>query len=171
MQRNFPEQGHLDIAITRTDGVPVSGWGVIGDLLIIIEDNIFEPPLTPETIKTPLYITGLCSINANETTKWTNGAPLELVIQRENSASSEANNPDQAVLLYPNPAAALVHISSKTGTVKQVEISDLSGRVFTSLASDKNDLDVSVAQLPVGTYLVRVLTAEGLVMRKLSVMR
>ncbi|MCB0644740.1 MAG: hypothetical protein KDC44_24010, partial [Phaeodactylibacter sp.] len=48
IQQNQVASGRIDIGITRTDGQPISGFGEIARLEIVIEDNIFLNNADPE---------------------------------------------------------------------------------------------------------------------------
>lgn len=175
LQKNFPEQHHLDVAITRIDGVPVSGWGAIGNFFIIIEDNIFgEPdPVFPgdTSLKTLLYFTGMQSVNARGNTKGLENKQVELVIQQLASATQELPWWDRQLRLYPNPATDVLQIQSPETPVIAVEISDLAGRKVYASVQNASVFDLSVRQLPAGAYFVQVFTEKGKVVRKLNIIR
>ncbi|MCB0530391.1 MAG: hypothetical protein KDC65_18055, partial [Saprospiraceae bacterium] len=95
LQKNFPEQGRLDVAITRTDGMPVSGWGPIGDVFVIIEDDIFFGSFDPEAdglidtvAKTTLFFSSLSTVNSNEDPLELNAPPVELVILKSTTSTT-----------------------------------------------------------------------------------
>ncbi len=174
LQKNFPLQGHLDIAITRTDGVPVSGWGNIGSMFIIIEDNIFGEPTpfgSPDTtLKTMVYFRGLSSVNAVEKAKAMDAPPVALYVHR--AANSAVKNPSEwarSIQLNPNPATEMLYISSPELTLERVEIRDLTGRIVQTQVLGQSQASLSIGQLPSGTFIVSVFTEKGIAMKKLNV--
>jgi hypothetical protein len=175
LQKNFPLQGHLDVAITRTDGVPVSGWGAIGDMFIIIEDNIFgEPePLNPQdtTLKTMVYFRGLSSVNTEEKTKLMDAPPVALFIHRSTSRVKDMPDWERGIALAPNPAAETLHLSSRETYIERVEVIDMTGRLALVQSVGTNELQLTVSSLTLGTYFVRVFTEHGIAVRKIVIAR
>jgi hypothetical protein len=175
LQKNFPEQHHLDVAITRIDGVPVSGWGAIGNFFIIIEDNIFgdpDPVFPSDTsLKTLLYFTGMQSVNARGNSKGLENKQVELVIQQLASATHELPWWDRQLRLYPNPATDVLQVQSPENPVNAVEICDLAGRKVYTSVPNAPVFDLSVRHLPAGAYFVQVFTEKGKIVRKLNIIR
>ncbi len=173
LQKNFPEQGHLDVAITRTDRMPVSGWGDIGKMFIIIEDNIFgDPdPLGPPdtTLKTMLYFRGLSSVNDQEKPKAMDAPPVELVIQRTTSSVKDIPVWERAIALSPNPANETLRISSREARLERVELTDMTGRLAFSQMFGQQEAQFATQHLPIGTYFVRIFTERGIAVRKLTI--
>jgi hypothetical protein len=62
--------------------------------------------------------------------------------------------------VYPNPSAGVITVEMHTLSEKQIEVTDVTGRVILSLSSvnDKTQVDTSV--LPAGVYYVKVRSAE-----------
>ncbi|MCF8258028.1 MAG: T9SS type A sorting domain-containing protein [Flavobacteriales bacterium] len=62
--------------------------------------------------------------------------------------------------LFPNPTSAAVRINGLTGATA-IELIDAMGRVVltTSLLPDQNTVDMH--SLPAGTYILRLMDAEG----------
>lgn len=61
--------------------------------------------------------------------------------------------------LYPNPATAVLNITSKTGLEpKEIIITDLTGRKVKSI---NNTITVNVSDLASGTYLIDIITNNG----------
>jgi hypothetical protein len=131
IQRNFKEFGRLDVAITRTDGQAVSGSGIIGDMFIVIEDNIFlqsggDPERgSADTLKkTMLFFSGLGALESGEKAGGLSGAPVELVVVKKTSAVIEGLLPSDAVRIRPNPASDVVTVDSKAGRMERMECID-----------------------------------------------
>ena len=47
--RNFPLEGKMEICLSRTDTSDVSGWGEIGSVIFVMEDNLIGSPLGNQT--------------------------------------------------------------------------------------------------------------------------
>ncbi len=113
LQRNFPAQGRIDVAITRFDGQPVNGDGVIGHLYVIIEDDIFfvkpdeGPDWAPDldTLKfTPLHFGNLQAIGPDEQPIALIPVDVNLPIRRQ--GASGVSTPQawaSDITVWPNP--------------------------------------------------------------------
>lgn len=174
IQKNYPEHGHLDVAITRTDHVPVSGWGPIGDLFIIIEDNIFvEPaPVVPSdtTLKTMLYFNGLRTLNAKEKAKPLDTHPVELVIYQPTSAVHSPTDWDRNIAVFPNPAAEVVRLESRGPDISRIEVLDVAGRLIWQTETNEPTLQIPVKNCPNGVVFVRIFTEKGVCIRKVNIL-
>ncbi|MCB9307380.1 MAG: T9SS type A sorting domain-containing protein [Lewinellaceae bacterium] len=176
LQKNFPEQGRLDVAITRTDGMPVSGWGPIGDVFVIIEDDIFFGSFDPEAdglidtvAKTTLFFSSLSTVNSNEDPLELNAPPVELVILKSTTSTTA---PDWNALLqmYPNPASDMLYVSLSGQPILEIEITDVAGRTLARFAGNNNYLlDVPVNALPAGPCFIRVFSKDGVAVKKVNI--
>jgi hypothetical protein len=179
IQRNFKEFGRLDVAITRTDCQAVSGSGIIGDMFIVIEDNIFlqsggDPERgSADTLKkTMLFFSGLGALESGEKAGGLSGAPVELVVVKKTSAVSEGLLPSDAVRIRPNPASDVVTVDSKAGRMERMECIDQHGRVRLSQASlNAHTIQLSVETLPSGVYMLRTYTEAGVALNRLMIIR
>jgi hypothetical protein len=63
--------------------------------------------------------------------------------------------------LWPNPASTQLHVEC-AAALRQVQVLDLSGRVL----STTSDHEVDVQALPAGLYLLRIVTADGVSVKK-----
>ncbi len=64
--------------------------------------------------------------------------------------------------VWPNPVSDVLHISEGP-EIRLVDVLDLSGRVQATFA----DGEVNVSALPAGLYILRVVTAEGVMVKKI----
>lgn len=182
LQRNFPGQGRLDVAITRTDGVPVSGWGYIGDVFVIIEDDIFFSPgsdydadtdFSADTItKTTLFFSGLHPVNSTAAPGMLDAPPVELVIAKTTNASPEPFVWDHFLTIAPNPASETLLISSPAVPIRRVEILNLAGALQVFHEEDgARHVALPVQRLPPGNYIVRISGERSVSVRKISIVR
>lgn len=180
LQKNFPGQGRLDVAITRTDGVPVSGWGPIGDVFVIIEDDIFFGPVNnpdadsnADTLtKTTLFFSGLNSIHPGEAPSPLDAPPVELVILKSTSSTRVPPSWERRISLSPNPASGLLRLSSPEAGINRVEIMNLTGSVNAAAeADDAAELLIDVHDFPAGTCFLRIFTSHGVTLKKIIIAR
>jgi len=67
-------------------------------------------------------------------------------------------------IVYPNPANDWLYISANR--LETVEIYDIVGK---RMMSDQSNFKLNIGQLPNGTYMVRIITREGAINRKLLI--
>ncbi|MBL7825669.1 MAG: T9SS type A sorting domain-containing protein [Saprospiraceae bacterium] len=174
LQKNFPEHGHIDVALTRTDGVPVSQWGSVGTMYVIIEDNIFgEPdPLAPQDtmVKSRLFFSGVQSLTMYEQHRKVMAPPVDLVIEKATSSASNPSDITQKIHVIPNPAIQYATIFSSAGGIKSVEWYNMLGtKVIQSDYPLLSSCQFDVKALQNGTYIVRIFTEQGVAVKKVIV--
>ena len=158
--RNFPQNGRIDIAISRTDGESMNGMGRIATLHIIIEDVIFRGldyellfTISEQMICTPAGV--LLYSDAQTTTSLIN-----------NPSSVYRLPSDERWQLYPNPAQQWVQLTHPEGLrPAEVQILDLAGREVYRESTPDYRLDLS--NLPSGPYLIRILQPEAVTVKRL----
>jgi len=71
--------------------------------------------------------------------------------------------------LFPNPATDIINISNSDNmAISQIEIYDVNGKVLnTQKFSDETEIQLNVAALNSGTYLLHLYTNEGKAVKKL----
>ena len=118
-------------------------------------------------------------ILSNSSVQWgdgvvTSGSSVELQIPLGNINERAAPAaPICQMQVYPSPAHSIIQVDMPPGDLLQsVALFDLNGRMVqqvTGLSSQRTTLDVS--QLPNGLYVVAAQTAQGTVVRKVTVFR
>ena len=74
-------------------------------------------------------------------------------------AIKEAIRPDPSIILYPNPCEKELVIPNPDGSIRQIELYDVSGKLIRRVKNCWYDLNkISVADLSSGFYIVRVKT-------------
>ncbi|MBL7774437.1 MAG: hypothetical protein JNK89_00455, partial [Saprospiraceae bacterium] len=175
LQRSFPGQNRLDIAISRTDGLPASGFGIIGRTFIIIEDDIFLREKA-EYVESGGGFTGTLSTTLhvrNIRTRTPSNRQLEvrprftkLVVAETVGVTPDAH-PDK-LEIQPNPASALLRISTQEIMLRNVEIWDLYGRLQANFPQlDAHSLEIPVEHWPRGSYLLKAYTERGVLTQKI----
>lgn len=67
--------------------------------------------------------------------------------------------------LYPNPVNDILNIDSKY-TLNNISISDINGRVVRNTSLNGTEAQINIADLASGVYLLKVVTSEGTVTKK-----
>ncbi|MCB9316921.1 MAG: hypothetical protein H6569_12340 [Lewinellaceae bacterium] len=171
VHRNFPGQHRLDVAVSRTDGMPASGFGDIGRMFIIIEDDIFFKGGTVNetesgagnsaTVETTLFIRNVHAITPSNTQPVVQPENKTVVISPTVSAETPKLNADR-ISLSPNPVSEKLFIRSAGTALQSVVISNLCGQVWATM----DGLESSVVEIPVhdwpkGAYVAQMYTRTG----------
>lgn len=125
--------------------VPNSGYRLLAvtdngaDVTTLVSDNTYN----------------LLNINENHS--------INVTCELENSIASYTSG---TITLFPNPAADVVNIAS-VQMMESVTIFDISGRIVYQSDAAATQLAVRIADLTAGVYLVRAVTADGMVTMKL----
>ncbi len=97
-------------------------------------------------------------------------ADKEVVIELE--AIVSVNEWDNALfLLYPNPVSHYVILQNMSGTAATIVVSDLQGKIVLQDSMGAGEKKLNVEALEEGIYLLRVITEEKMMVRKVSVIR
>lgn len=170
MQRHFEGQNRIDVALSRTDGFPAGGFGLIGRMFIIIEDDIFfrkndlgEPESEDDaTITTRMFFRNIRLLSASNTSAEATPNEAKVTVS-QTVGTAQPGSPRISMSVWPNPASENVRISVGAETrLRSVTISDLTGKLRYQ-ASDLSDtlFTVPVRHWAPGTYLVHALTDRG----------
>ncbi len=175
LQRNYHNPGRLDVGLSRIDGTPVTGFGEIGSLIITIEDDIL---LLGDDVsgrgngETELRfnISNVRLINAQEEEIEVNPLETIVLIQDIGTATSTAWL-DGQLRIFPNPVSDRLHLSARDLELKQLQLLDISGRQVLATPASGSAAELPIGHLPEGSYLLKVACEQGLVFRKVVVMR
>ncbi len=185
---NNPEIGVINTAMTRTSNGGVSGFGKIGELSIVITEDVFG---FYEAYDGPLSETAgeiTTTIGSGDNGQAMNAAghlnavrvnPFELKIKKRPATvvgefpPAEANAYlDEKLLAYPNPTAGqlVVHLNGQQ-QFSALQLTDLTGRVVRSEQGlNTNHRELSLVDLPNGMYTLTITTEDGVVNRKIEVL-
>lgn len=146
----YPNEGRVDIAITRTDQNEVSGYGAVARMKGIIIDLVGRAETKVRTDDALLNrVDGeILPLNTAETAFSIVDAPRK--VRPEDLLSH--------VSVYPNPTNSQFNISTTAGTVTQVEVMGLDGK--TMIKSFRNTSRIEIDDLKAGMYFLRIKVGE-----------
>jgi hypothetical protein len=180
--------GRLDAAVTRTSGRAVSGYGRVGKMDVVIIDlaGFRAAPGENEETRVGDFVTEL---GGGENATFINSAghlsavhvnPHQLTIKRQAATDASRFEPtvaneylDGKLLAYPNPTSGnlTVHLNGQQ-RFSALQLTDLTGRIVRSEQGlDTNHRELTLGDLPNGMYLLMLTTTDGVVNRKIEVMR
>ncbi len=176
LQQGHPQSGQVDLALTRIDGVNVSGNGQIATFTIIIQDDIlllqqqnnFGGGNNP--VNAAFSIDDVYLINFEQ----------ELIpVEPQTTESIIASGPvniekpvlEKKVKIFPNPANDhLMVFSTPDVEIEKVVFYGFGGQVVRSLKWETIEGgQISIGTLPSGIYFIEIITSEGMVNKKLVV--
>ncbi|MEZ4940044.1 MAG: cohesin domain-containing protein [Saprospiraceae bacterium] len=171
IHRNFPGQHRLDVAVSRTDGQPASGFGEIGQMFIIIEDDIFLKGGTMNetesgsgnsaTVETTLFVRNVHAITPSNTQPEIQAENKTVVISPTVSAKTPKLNADQ-ISLSPNPVSERLFIRGAGASIQSVVISNLCGQIWAAVDGLESPVvEIPVHDWPKGAYVAQVYTRAG----------
>ncbi|MEM9526699.1 MAG: Ig-like domain-containing protein, partial [Bacteroidota bacterium] len=190
LTNNKPGQGRIESALTRTsDGRGVSGFGKIGELSVVITEDVFGFKEIygeqGDEVDNGLVI----SLGGDETGKAMNSAghldavkinPHQLTITRQAPTDATEFTPVEAsdyldgkLQAFPNPTAnkLTIHLNGQQ-RFSALSLTDLTGRtLIREEGLDTNHRELSLGQLPNGIYALQLTTEAGVVNRKVEVLR
>ena len=73
------------------------------------------------------------------------------------------------IQFYPNPATDIVHIKSSRKILNKVQLLNISGQVVFEKPSASNYVTLNVARINPGIYIVRVITPDQVISRKMVI--
>ena len=95
-----------------------------------------------------------------------------MVVYEEPESVSTLFTSNNTFMLYPNPASNDVTVKRSMNTNALVEVTDLTGKVLFSVASEKLETKLSLENLSVGSYLIRLVENNRVIgVKKLAVIR
>lgn len=169
IQKEFPGQHRLDVALTRTNGTATGGYGEIGKLLLTFRQ------LSPGfLLPASLFISNAYVLTPGEQLiAWGNKRTDCVIGEKESLATGIPGDFEDSVRLAPNPASAFLRLESPDAAILRLEISTITGNVVQAVDTQtaSHVLDVSCDHLPASPYWVRIFTEKGLVLKKLVIVR
>ncbi len=176
LQRHFTGQNRMDVAMSRTDGLPAGGFGLIGRMFIIIEDDIFfrkkdlgEPESENDaTVTTRIFFRNVRLLTASNSSVESPSTESKVTVS-QTVGTAQPELPGISMSVWPNPASQTVHIATGSETqIRTVSISDLAGRLhYQSNGLTTTSLTIPVQKWMAGVYLIQVQTDFGLATRML----
>lgn len=157
---DHPTSGELDIAIVRIDQQEAQGFGKVGQVHFVMDDDLLGK--TKGGIHA-LSFSNIHAINLQEEWIEVKGEDNQIVIANEPLPLAQSE-----LKLYPNPIGDQFFIQAKDQQIQLIEIYNSKGQlVLTQKADQVTLLEVKTSALPKGIYITRCYTQEGLITRKI----
>ena len=156
--------GNYDVAITRKDQLPVSGFGKFGSLSIVIED-IVVGLISDTTIEISIKDLVMITPDMDEVPIVSDSITFTI----ENTTSL-ANINKSHVSIQPNPINDFFVVQSGVTTIKSISLYNLLGEQVSLLQGiEDTHYTYPTTQLPSGIYIVMVQTNYGMESKKIVI--
>ncbi len=155
IERFFPEEQRLDVAISRTDQVARSGQGEVAYMDIVMEDVILF-----HHNEMDIRIDHIRAVGAEEQRVAVQSRTTQQIVNTELIAT------DLPISVTPNPVETQLFVDAPTLEVEHISIVDTRGQVVAQYAATDA---VSVDQLPSGLYVIIVQTTAGTWSQKVNI--
>ncbi len=78
---------------------------------------------------------------------------------------------DLGITIYPNPASEQISITNKNIKIKEVFICDIMGKQINGFLVNDNQTMLDVSNLSAGMYVAKINTEQGIITRKVQIVR
>jgi YD repeat-containing protein len=189
LTNNRQAEGTINTALTRTSSEGISGFGKIGTLGVVIVEDVFgfrgeyEGPISETAGDITTTISSGDNGQAMNAAGHLNAVrvnPYQLTIKKRPATEVGEFDPVEAnayldgkLLAYPNPTDGqlTVHLNGQQ-QFSALQLIDLTGRVVRSEQGlNTNHRELSLVDLANGIYTLTITTEDGVVNRKIEVMR
>ena len=162
IEKELHNEGKFEAAIVRTNQQGINGYGKIGSIKFKLMQNTggeFRFKLE-ESIKINSQGTGETS------------APEVVDVDLTVTNTRDLPQLDHHLSLYPNPAGVYVHISIDENVQPELlSIFDINGKLILQQPHTENEVKLDVENIPAGIYFLHIQSPEGVMMKKLTIVR
>ncbi|MEM6346923.1 MAG: T9SS type A sorting domain-containing protein [Bacteroidota bacterium] len=169
LNKNFPLNGKLDMALSRINQQNVTGFGEIARIKVIMIDDLTAKADLAEMLK--FELSNVFAISADESSLDFATQGDSVVLFQEDTTSSTAIRPDwyQQVVVYPNPVNEQLQVRLQGLEASALRILDGQGRIVLSQKVRFREKNLRMPDLAAGMYLLQIETNQGLYNQKLIV--
>lgn len=179
VQKNFPAQGRLDVALSRKGIHPQNGHGTIGHLRGLLADDMFRPAADqPDDLSgndsmriTLMRIDHIVAMSEQEKALAAQGMETPVVVIPDIlTGTKQAGHTAIEVDIRPNPSKEFATVYCPAQPVERLEVFSANGlvvqRIYQPLSAP---VRLDTGTWPAGLYWIRVQTPRGSAWKKLSV--
>lgn len=159
LYKDFPDLGKVDLAFTRIDKQNITGYGKVGEMSCVLEDNLSGK----DTIYVALDfgISNVRVISSDETEIPVNTLGDSLIAVGPTASIFEEDLTSKQIYLYPNPAADKVELVLPSPASYTIVISDCLGKKLKEIhTQNEAGLLINTTEFVAGTYFVEAFTED-----------
>lgn len=168
LEKNFPLNGEIEMALSRTDHNEMDGFGEICRLRIIMVEDLTGKTVIAEAFT--MEFADITVINAEgQNLPFNPQSDTMIVYQDDVTAIDDQAEWQQFLTIYPNPVEDVLHIEWRGTPANGWQLLDLHGKaVAGSTGPVQQDL-IEVGSLPTGIYILTISTETGMIARKVEI--
>ncbi len=160
-------ESKIDVALTRMNRTVAAGFGQIGILSFTMKDDISGKDFLVRELTLSFSDVGAIDNNENDVLLFHDAGSL--FVKQETSGIWEINSGAE-ISVYPNPAHEMISIETKDkSAIEEILLFDIVGKEVARLNGNSNKLSLNLENLAEGNYLLKVITAKGEAVKRISV--
>lgn len=162
MSQDSYDNGKIDFAFTRTNGVSIDGYGLIAQVdFVIIEDIVDTRPGEEAYFTLPFSLSGTGIMNGAGGTYGLQDTEITMPLHIPGADEKTIVTNDD-LRVFPNPTGNVVNLYLNGGSeVESYEIFNVAGQLLTSGQPQAKSVTIDVSAWNGGTYVVRAVTVSG----------
>jgi hypothetical protein len=161
IQKDFYNQGQIEVALTRTNQIAAAGSGTIGHINFTIKDDVLPKSAF---LRLDFDITNIRFIDPMGTVIPVIGIPTQvLVTDGFTSTETLLSKQENALTVFPNPTTGQIQIQSLVEEIETILIYNLTGTLLyqkENINTLNTTLDLKA--LPTGIYIATVISEKGM---------
>ena len=169
IQQDQYSEGKIEAAISRRDQKPVKGFGQIGKLSFVIEDDIGSFFIADPEIE--LDVNSIKLINEKEVERAVAGNSIVVKVDEV----SNTKNPNQPTLnpikIFPNPVKDILQIEIENSQAQWLELYSSVGQKIIHKKHLGSSIQLDLNNLANGFYFLKVHTKNGVFSKKLLIQK
>jgi hypothetical protein len=165
VSKDFYNNGQIQVGMSRTNLIPRSGFGRIGNLNMTIKNNLNFTGAYQRLIMGIGQITFIDNTENNVSI-----IPQPTFVTILPNITSVINNEIFSTQIFPNPANDLVNIVSKAEILK-TRLFSYTGQLINEYCNVGNSQTINTSNLNDGLYLIDIYTSEGVINSKIVIQK
>ena len=163
-----PSDGLIEAALTRTDGLPSSGHGIIGQLGFIVEDEAIGIKDDDGERYFGIRLRGAIGETAAGSSYYMPEAAVRIQYVNEGVKDEKLFPID--MLVSPNPTSDILSIDlpNVNEEIRNLYLTDITGK---SILVNKSNSIINLGSLPMGMYILSVESNMNTYNQKVQVVR
>jgi len=160
MVYNDTANGTLNIGITRIDHKNISGYGELGTLSIVMQDNVGGKTWIDRTVILNVQDVKMITATENLIPIFATSDSMRVSFNH----SSGINNilPDNAIQMYPNPVSQSMTLDAGNQLIQEIRIMNVVGeQVYSNKTVALHKIEIPATQLTPGIYSIIITTKNG----------
>ena len=164
-QRKDLDKVRLEVAFTKTDRIPVGGFGSLGKVSFLIEEDIVDFFIIDSIT---FMIDSIIVLDNNLEPIPIVSDTLTIAIDKDLKVSTSPSLELASIEVYPNPNKGLLLIAAEAVSLSRVEVINAIGqKVYTQIPNNQSFQAINIQHLEKGFYWVKLYSNHGIKTEKI----